>query len=127
MGNRTTTICDGAGCTAEHDNPVTSRLAPQRQVAGWATVYGSDEKTGFHFSYDLCPACLLKIVTLLGLKTAEELFHERDAEFRSTLAAYDSPPDEPVQPPKTCETCKEPYVGESCYFCPPPAPEENAP
>jgi len=120
MGNRTTTVCDGAGCTAEHDNPVTSRLAPQRQYRGWATVHGKDEKTGHPGSYDLCPACVGKMVTLLGLKSPEEMFHEQVA----SLNVIDVPgidPSPPLLPPKTCEQCSEPYVGESCYFCPPPA------
>lgn len=119
MGNRTTTVCDGAGCTAEHDNPITSRLAPQRQYLGWASVHVKDEKTGYPCSYDLCPACVQKMVTLLGLQSAEEMLHAQMA----VLNVIDVPAADPTPrlPPKTCETCGEPYVGESCYFCPPPA------
>lgn len=124
MGNRTTTTCDGAGCTVEHDNPVTSRLAPQRQFAGWATVHGCDEKTGFHFSYDLCPACLQKMIESLGLTSAEVLHREQMAAFGVVdVPGIEEPP---LLPPKTCETCTAPYVGESCYFCPPNAAEPKA-
>jgi hypothetical protein len=119
MGNRTTTICDGVGCTAEHDNPVTSRLASHRQYRGWASVHVSDEKTGHLGSYDLCPACVQKMATLLGLKSPEEMFREQVA----SLDVIDVPGVDPTPllPPKTCEKCSEPYVGESCYFCPPPS------
>jgi hypothetical protein len=122
MGNRTTTVCDG--CAAEHDNPVTSRLSPQRQALGWATVHVSGEKTGFPCSYDLCPACVRKMIEQLGLKTPEDLHREQMA----ALGVIDVPGIEPTPlvPPKTCETCKTPYVGESCYFCPPNAPTEPA-
>ncbi len=121
MGNRTTTTCDGAGCTAEHDNPTTSRLAPQRQQAGWASVHGIDEKTASHFSYDLCPACVLKLIEALGL-VPPEVQHREHMAALGVLAVpgIEGPP---LVPAKTCGTCGEPYVGESCYFCPPKAPE----
>ena len=124
MGNRTTTTCDGAGCTAEYENPATARLAPQRQAAGWASVHGVDEEKGFHFSYDLCPACVQKMIEALGLKPAEVMHREQ----MIALGVVDVPGIEapPLLPPKTCEACKEPYVGESCYFCPPKATEPGA-
>jgi hypothetical protein len=124
MGSRTTTVCDGAGCAAEHENPVSRGGAVlQRPERGWGTLHASDETTGFPYSYDLCSACIRKITELLGLKTGEELFRERDEMFRAVLPAVDLPA--PV--PKNCETCGEPYVGDSCYFCPasPPPPLED--
>lgn len=130
MGQRTTTVCDGAGCTAERENPVTSRNAvlPLHEK-GWGTLHASDEKTGYSCSYDLCPACVQKIVTLLGLKSVEALFREQTA-LRHTayarLPGLQGVEDEEPEPPKTCATCNEPYVGDSCYFCP-PAPKGDAP
>jgi hypothetical protein len=120
MGNRTTTTCDGAGCTAEHDNPLVSRLAPPRQHLGWAMVHGLDEKTGSHFSYDLCPACLQKMIAALSLVPVEVMHRAQMV----ALGIVDMPgiDTDPLAPPTLCATCKEPYVGESCYFCPPAAP-----
>ncbi len=119
MGNRTTTVCDGVGCTAEHDNPVSSRLAPQRQYPGWATIHVKDEN-GHPGSYDLCPACFQKMAVLLGLKSPEEMFREQVDSLNVLdvpgIEPFDAPP--PLLPPKTCEKCREPYVGDSCYFCP---------
>lgn len=122
MGNRTTTTCDGAGCTAEQANPVTPRLAPQRQSPGWATVHGIDEKTGFHFSYDLCPACVQKMIEALGLKPAEVMHRAHMTALGADWPGLEAPP---LLPPQTCGTCGEPYVGEGCYFCPPKEPEAS--
>jgi hypothetical protein len=126
MGHRTTTVCDAAGCLAERENPVTSRNAmlPLHEK-GWGTFHASDEKTGYSCSYDLCPSCSQKIATLLGLKSVEDLFQEQTALRHTAYANLPGLPglpggeETPPEPPKHCETCKEPYVGASCYFCPP--------
>jgi len=126
MGNRTITVCDGGGCTAEHDNPISRGGAVMpRTEPGWGTLHATDAARDFPYSYDLCPACIQKIAELLGLKTGEDLALERDALFRTALSEYSVPPsstDLPSVPPNKCVTCGEPYVGETCYFCPAPPP-----
>lgn len=113
------TVCDGGGCLAEHANPISQGHAVlPRMKPGWGTLHASDEATGFSYSYDLCAACIGKIVELIGLKTGEEMARERNTSFRAMLSEQ---VDLPIAPPNKCGTCGEPYVGETCYFCPPPS------
>jgi hypothetical protein len=102
MGNRTTTLCDAAGCTAEQENP---RMVGQLQLqpVGWGKLLTSDVKTGFPSSYDLCPTHVDQIIKQLGLP------NQQQAMYTPTLS--------PTPTLKTCEKCTQPYVGESCYFC----------
>jgi hypothetical protein len=97
-------------------------MLPQ-QHRGWGKLLVSDENTGYPCTYDLCPTCIQKIAALLDLKTGEQLLRERGELIRTGLSAYGVPSpltmekSSPVLS-KTCETCNEPYVGDSCYFCP---------
>jgi len=130
MGNRTTIVCDGKECNAERSSPVVHGVPSVRSHSpGWATVAFIDDKTGFPCTWDLCPGCVKKIVELLGLPTGDQLFRADGLGLpglsirglpgvlgMSTIPGLDEAPPEP---PKQCEKCNTPYVGATCYFCPP--------
>ena len=131
MGNRITIVCDGRDCKADHALPIVhGGLGGVRSRSpGWATVSFIDEKSGFPCSWDLCPDCVKKIVDLLGLPTGEQLFRADGLglpglSIRGLPGMLGMPglvglDDAPPEPAKHCEKCQEPYVGASCYFCPP--------
>ena len=138
MGNRITIVCDGRDCKAEYAHPIVhgGPGGVRGRQPGWAVVNFIDEKTGFPCSWDLCPGCVQKIVDLLGLPTGEQLFRAdglglpglsiRGLPGMPGVIGMTSLDDAPPEPPKHCDTCKEPYVGTSCYFCPPTAPSGDA-
>jgi hypothetical protein len=60
------------------------------------------------------------MTVLLGLKSPEEMFRAQMEELNVTDVPGIEPsaPPPPLLPPKMCEKCGVPFVGDSCYFCP---------